>query len=118
MTLLHDYARSHSVALTVEALRQMKFGVRERPLYSLDLVPSDCHLFSSLKEKLCGQHFSTDQEVNDEVHEWHYSLSMSLSEGIKFFYTGAQSLLNTKGIMFKSNQISFVNIKDKLLNIA
>ena len=81
--LLHDNARPHSAARTIEALQQMKFEVMEHPPYSPDLAPSDFHLFGPLKEELRGRHFSSDQEVKDAVHQWLSSQPKSFfSEGI------------------------------------
>ena len=67
--LLHDNARSHSAAKTVEALQQLNFEILEYPLYSPDLAPSDFHLFGPMKEALRGRRFSSD-EVKDAVHQW------------------------------------------------
>jgi hypothetical protein len=44
--------------------------VLPHPAYSLDLAPSDFHLFSRLKEDLRGQTFSSDKEVKAAVYQW------------------------------------------------
>ena len=66
--LLHDNARPHTAAHTVETLRKLKFEVMAHPLYSHDLAPSDYHLFGPLKEALRCRRFTSDQEVKEEVH--------------------------------------------------
>jgi histone-lysine N-methyltransferase SETMAR len=61
--LLHDNARPHTAAHTVDTLRAMKFEVLKHPPYSPDLAPSDIHLFGPLKGHLLGQKFADDNEV-------------------------------------------------------
>lgn len=82
--LLHDNARPHSAAKTLETLQELRFEVLEHPPYSPDLAPSDFHLFGPLKEALRGRRFSSDEEVKDAVHEWLSSMPNSFfSEGIQ-----------------------------------
>jgi len=52
IVLLHDNARPHIAAHTVETLQKLMFVVLAHPLYSPDLAPSDCHLFGPLKVAL------------------------------------------------------------------
>jgi histone-lysine N-methyltransferase SETMAR len=61
--LLHDNARHHTAAHTVDRLRALKFEVLKHPPYSPELAPSDFHLFGPLKEHLRGQKFAGDNEV-------------------------------------------------------
>jgi len=49
MLLLHDNARPHTAAHTLETLKQLKWEAMEHPAYSPNLVPSDFHLFGPLK---------------------------------------------------------------------
>jgi len=67
--LLHDNARPHTAAHTVDTLHSLKFEVMKHPPYSLDLAPSDFHLFGSMKEHLRGQKFA-DDEVMEAVQSW------------------------------------------------
>ena len=53
--LLHDNAQPHTAAHTLETLKQLKWEATEQPAYSLDLVPSDFHLFGPLREALKGR---------------------------------------------------------------
>jgi len=55
IVLLHDNARPHTTAHTVETLHKLKFEVYSHPLYSPSLTPSDYHLFAPLKEALRGR---------------------------------------------------------------
>jgi histone-lysine N-methyltransferase SETMAR len=68
--LLHDNARPHTAAHTVDTLRALKFEVLKHPPYSPDLAPSDFHLFGPMKEHLRGQKFVYDNEVMEAVQRW------------------------------------------------
>ena len=67
--LLHDNARPHTAVHTVDTLRALKFEVLKHPPYSLDLAPSDFHLFRPMKEHLQGQKFA-DDKVMEVVQSW------------------------------------------------
>jgi len=56
--LLRDNARPHTAAHILETLKQLKWEAMEHSAYSLDLVPSDFHLFGQLKNALQGRQFS------------------------------------------------------------
>ena len=47
--LLHDNASSHTAGETMAKLKSLGFQVMPHPPYSLDLAPSDYHLFLKLK---------------------------------------------------------------------
>ena len=84
IVLLHDNARPHTAAYTVETLQKLEFEAVAHPLYSPDLVPSDYHLFGPLKEALRGRRFTTDQELKEAVHAWLAAQpKIFFSEGIK-----------------------------------
>ena len=68
--LLHDNARPHTAAHTVDTLRALKFEVLKHPPYIQDLAPSDFHLFGPVKEHLWGQKFADDDEVMAAVQIW------------------------------------------------
>ena len=70
VVLLHDNARPHTAAHTVETLCKLKFEVMVQPPYSPDLAPSDYHLFGPLKEALRGRRFTSGQEVKEAVYAW------------------------------------------------
>lgn len=84
VVLLHDNARPHTAAHTVETLQKLKFEVLAHPPYSPDLAPSDYHLFGPLKETLRGRRFTSDQEMKEAVHAWLAAQPKTFfSEGIK-----------------------------------
>ena len=60
----------HTAHYTTCTLQQLCWEVLPHPPYSLDLAPSDFHLFVPLKEFLRGQHFSNDDEVKQAVLGW------------------------------------------------
>lgn len=78
--LLHDNARLHTANVTKELLALCKWDVLNHPANSLDLAPSDCYLFTSLKLHMCGRRFSTDEEVNEEVEKWTETTSREASK--------------------------------------
>jgi histone-lysine N-methyltransferase SETMAR len=84
VALLDDNARPHTAAHTLKTLRHLNFEVLEHPPYSLDLVPSDYHLFGPLKDALRGRHFASDEEVKEVVHAWLVTQPKTFSsEGIR-----------------------------------
>jgi len=85
--LHHDNACPHTAAATVETVQQLGFELLQHPPSSLDLVPSDYHIFVPLKEALRVCRFTSDEEVKEAVHTW-------LREQPKsFFSAGIQKLV-------------------------
>jgi len=70
VVLLHDNARPHTTAHTINTLQQLNWEVLEHPAHSPDLAPSDFHLFGPLKNALRGRRFADDDEVKEAVHDW------------------------------------------------
>jgi len=60
---LHNNALAHWALATQKKLVYLGFQCLDHPPYSLDLAPSDYHLFPGLKKQLGGCHFSSDAEV-------------------------------------------------------
>ena len=84
IVLLHDNARSHTAAHTVETLQKHKFEVLAHPPYSTNVAPSDYHLFGPLEEVLRGRRFTSAQELKEAVHAWLAAQPKTFySEGIK-----------------------------------
>jgi hypothetical protein len=71
--LLHDNAHSHAAVHTLCAL---KFEVLKHPSHSLDLAPSNFHLFGPLKEHLWGQKFA-DDKVMEAMQSWFKAMPKS-----------------------------------------
>jgi hypothetical protein len=72
---------------TRELLRRCNLEVPDHPPYSLDLAPSDFHLFGPLKEHLGGRRFATAGEVQQADMSWLQALDTDL------FYAGIDALV-------------------------
>lgn len=68
--LQQDNARPHTSRAKTDAIAPFGFTVLSHPAYSLDLAPSDFHLFSKLKEDWRSQTFSSNKEVKAAVCQW------------------------------------------------
>jgi len=62
-------------------------NVLDHPPYSLDLAPSDYHLFPGLKKQLQGHHFSSNVEVIAAMETW-----LDGQPSVCFFLSGLQKL--------------------------
>ena len=88
VVLLHDNARPHTAAHTVETLQKLNFEMLDHPPYSPDLAPSDFHLFGPLKQALRGRRFTSDEAVKEAVHSW------LAAQPKTFFYEGFRKLVH------------------------
>jgi histone-lysine N-methyltransferase SETMAR len=82
--LQHDYARPHTAHVAIE---DKHFECLPHPPYTLDLAPSDYHIFGPLKEAISGKTFRYDEEVQEAVHEW------LCTQPKEFFSRGIQALV-------------------------
>jgi len=82
---LYDNAPAHWALAVQKKLVFLGFHCLGHPLYSLDLAPSDYHLFPGLKKQLEGRHFSSDAEVIAAAETW-------LDGQPEFFLSGLQKL--------------------------
>jgi histone-lysine N-methyltransferase SETMAR len=67
---LHDSVLAQPAIATQKKLACQGFQRLYHPPYSLDLAPSDYHLFSGLKKQLKCRHFSSDTEVIAAAETW------------------------------------------------
>ncbi|GBO04037.1 Histone-lysine N-methyltransferase SETMAR, partial [Araneus ventricosus] len=67
IVLLHDNAHPRTAAATQELLDHFGWETFDHPPYSLDLAPSDFHLFLKLKEFLGNKCFGSDEELENVV---------------------------------------------------
>ena len=86
--LQHDNARPHASLKTVEHIVKLGWTVLPHPSYSLDLAPSDFHLFRPMKDGLCGQHFPSNNVIIAAVKQW------TTSAGADFYERGVQALVH------------------------
>jgi len=85
--LLHDNARPHSANQTTVTLRSFKWEVLQHPPCSLDLAPSDFHLFGPLKHHLLGERFPDEDAVETAMRAWFRQ------QPKEFYGTGFQGLV-------------------------
>ena len=83
----HDNARPHTSFKTMEHTANLGWTVLPHPPYSLDLVPSDFHLFGPMKDGLRG-HFPSNDAVIRAVKQW------ATSAGADFYECGMQALVH------------------------
>ena len=62
-----DNARPHTSLVTRKKLLELGWEVMPLPSYSLDLAPSDYHLFPSLENHLNGRTFDSNEAVKNEL---------------------------------------------------
>jgi histone-lysine N-methyltransferase SETMAR len=70
VVLLHDNARPHTAARTNALIKLFNWEIFDHPSYSMNLVPSNYHLFTKMKVWLATQHFHTNKELMDGVNNW------------------------------------------------
>jgi transposase len=70
VVLLHDNARPHTAAGTRILLEHFNWELFDHPPYSPDLAPSDCHLFTYLKNWFGSQRFSNNEKLIEGVKTW------------------------------------------------
>ena len=61
---------AHRALATQKKLAYLGFQCLDHPPYSLDVTPSDYHLFPGLKKKLKVRNFSSDSEVIVAAETW------------------------------------------------
>jgi histone-lysine N-methyltransferase SETMAR len=67
---LHDNAPADRALATQKKLASLGSQCLDYPPYSLDLAPSDYHLFPGLKKQLKDRHFSSDVDVIAAMETW------------------------------------------------
>ncbi|GFN94677.1 histone-lysine N-methyltransferase SETMAR [Plakobranchus ocellatus] len=88
VVLQHDNATPHSANLTQQWLQRYGWEILPHPAHSLDLAPSDFHLFGPLKRHLGGMAFETEDDLISELRNWFDNLD------VDFFRVGINSLLS------------------------
>lgn len=86
--LQHDNARPHTAKLTKSAIQSLGWEVLPHPPYSLDLAPSDFHLFRSLSNALRGISFNNDEELLNWLEQFFESKPQD------FYRRGIEQLVN------------------------
>ena len=95
---LHDNAPAHWALASLKKLAYLGFQCLDRPPYSLDLAPSDYHLFPGLKKQLRAHHFSSDEEVIAAADTWlDGQPSDFFLNGLQMFEQGAKKCIELHG---------------------
>ena len=68
--LLHDNAPIHKCNIVQAIIRQASFIELNQPAYSLDIAPTNYHLFSNSKKCLRLKNFSSDDEAVITVEDY------------------------------------------------
>jgi hypothetical protein len=70
LVIHYESARPHTAARTRALLDCVNWELFDRPPYSPDLAPSDCHVFTYLKKCLESQRFNNNEELMEGVKTW------------------------------------------------
>lgn len=70
MLFFYDNVRPHMANRIQELLNSFKWVVYPHPPYSLDLEPTEFHLFPSMNLTSNTQSFDDDEELRVHVNEW------------------------------------------------
>lgn len=70
MILKHDNARPHFANVVKIYLKTLNWDVLPHLPYSIDIAPSNFHLFRSMKHGLAEQHFRSHEETGNWVDFW------------------------------------------------
>jgi len=81
---LHNNARPHTQACTNALIKLFNWEIFNHSPYSLDLVPSDYHLFTKMKIWLTTKRLHNNKELVDGVNKWlHNLVSLFFDEGLQ-----------------------------------
>jgi hypothetical protein len=96
--ILHNNARPHLGKVVTDLLSKYRWKVLPHAPYSPDMSPPDFDLFSKLKETMCGQRFSSLEEVSAAVTWaiWGLNRSGTLN-GIHIFWNAGTRSLRSRG---------------------
>ena len=96
--LLHDNAPMHKCKIAQAAIRQAVFIELNPPAYSLDIAPSDYHLFSNLKKFLRLKNFSSNDEAVTTAGNYLTDLNSEFfCKGIKSLHDRWQRVVASEG---------------------
>ncbi|GFO48396.1 histone-lysine N-methyltransferase SETMAR [Plakobranchus ocellatus] len=76
VVLQHDNATPHSANLKLQWLQRHGWEILPHPAHSLDLAPSDFHLFGPLKRHLGGMAFETEDDLISKLRNWFDNLDV------------------------------------------
>lgn len=68
--IYHNYVQPHTFLAIHQEIHKLGWSVVPHPPYSPDLVPLNFHLFSPVKDSLCGQWSDNTDVVTVVVMKW------------------------------------------------
>ena len=100
--LHHDNARPHAASGTCQKIAELCWENLLHPPYSLDLAPSDYHLFFSLQNFLRGKNFKNKEDIKQALVNFFASKDETFSkmEYTNFRHAGKESLIIMAIILF------------------
>jgi hypothetical protein len=87
VVILHDNGRPHTAVATQDLIVTFVWEQFDHTPYSLDLTPSDFHVFLHLKTSLRVRRFHDDNKVKEAVNTWF------ASQAALFYDAGIQKLV-------------------------
>ena len=98
-----DNAPVHKSVIAMAAIHNCGFKLIEHPPYSLDLAPSDFHLFPKLKTAISGTHFQSNDDVIHAADDFLNGQEKDfLKVALRLLNTAGKSVWILKGIMLKN----------------
>ena len=67
--VLQDNTCVHTTKVSMVELHELKWQLLLHPAYSLDLAPSDFHLFGPLKDPFRGRRFGCESKLKSAINE-------------------------------------------------
>ena len=105
VTLQQDNATPHTANRTKDWFARYGWEILLHPPHSLDLAPSDYHLFGPLRCHLGGKKFEEDDDLIEEVKKWFKSLDANFFRRVYIHYPhGAGNVSIETAIMLRSSQ--------------
>ena len=97
LLLFLNNTRPHTGIRTRETIASFGLTTLPHPTYSLNLAPSDYHLFGPMKEDFRGKYNASDGEVKK------YSDEVAQEQSTEFYEAGIQSLIQTWNTAIERN---------------
>ena len=95
--LHHDNARQHAVLRTRQKIAELGWEILSHPPYSLDLAPSDYHLFLSLPNFFRGKKFKNKDIKQALVNFFTSKDEIFFKNGIYKLLARWQEVINNNG---------------------
>jgi hypothetical protein len=116
--LQHDNARPHVLKGTKDVICSLGWEVLPHVAYSLDLAPSDYHLFQSLQHHLADTHFKTVEEVRKSIDDFIASKPpYFFRDGIRQLPERWSKVIENNGEYFQDSNIFHFPVNKSLFSL-